>query len=77
MSDLHEEFQRYLANREEYLARYKGKVIVLKDGKLLGVYTSRLEAARDASTKAPLGTFLVQLVEEDEGIVRFHSRVGV
>jgi len=74
MSTLRQEFEQYLAKKGEYLARYAGKVIVLKDGALLGVYADRRTALLETSKEHVLGTFLVQSVVPDDEQVRVHSR---
>jgi len=77
MGDLKREFEFYLANKADFLAKYSGKVVVLKDQEVLGVYDDRLQAVRETMKDHELGSFLVQLVVEGSEEVRFHSRVGL
>jgi hypothetical protein len=77
-NELKKEFEFYLANQEEMVKKYDGKVIVLKDGEVLGAYDSELAAVIETQKSHSLGTFLVQRVSEgDEAYTQtFHSRVG-
>jgi len=77
MDELKKEFEFYLAKKPEYLLKYKGKFIVLRDQRILGVYDDRLEAIKETAKTYPIGTFLVQQVVEVEEEVRFHSRTAV
>lgn len=74
MSTLRQEFEQYLARKDEYLSKYAGKVIVLRDGALLGVYEDRKTALLETSKSHTLGTFLVQSVVQEDEQVRVHSR---
>lgn len=67
MKPLIREFQYYLDNKASFVKRYNGRVIVLKNTKLLGVYDTDNEAI-EASLKQghKLGTFLVHLVDARE-----------
>ena len=60
--DLHDEFQYYLTHQDELVEQYNGKVIVLKDHKVLGSYDSASEAVTETQKTHELGTFLVQPV---------------
>ena len=57
---LKQEFEYYLANQEEFVKQYKGKFLVIKDKKIVGVYNSEIEAYTDSVQKYELGTFLIQ-----------------
>ncbi|MCY3923506.1 MAG: hypothetical protein OXG27_14100 [Chloroflexi bacterium] len=59
---LQEEFEHYLANQDSFVEEYDGKVIVIKDCQVVGVYESELEAINEAKKEHELGTFLVQRV---------------
>ncbi len=71
------EFEWYLKNQEELLKKYNGKVIVIKDQKVIGVYDNELEAVTETSKEEKLGTFLVQKCEPGDVnyTQTFHSRV--
>lgn len=70
------EFEHYLANQNDMVEKYDGKVVGLKDGQILGVYDSELEAVSDLSKTYELGTFLIQRVSEGDKAYThtFHSR---
>lgn len=61
-SELTREFEFYLAHQKEMVEQYDGKVIALKDGRVLGVYDSELAAVTELQKSHELGTFLVQRV---------------
>lgn len=69
------DFQFYLDHKAEYLAAYPGKVLVIKNGNLLGVYETPVEAIqRTTATGLPIGSFLVQVVGAGDEQTRFRSR---
>ena len=61
-SELTREFEFYLAHQKEMVEQYDGKVIALKDGRVLGVYDSELAAVTELQKSHELGTFLVKRV---------------
>ena len=77
-SNLREEFQYYLDNQDRLVEEYGGKVIVIKDSKVIGVFDSDLEAIEEVSKEHELGTFLVQKCEAgpDSYLLTYHSRVA-
>lgn len=64
MSILKEEFEYYLAHQEELVKQYKGKFIVIKEKKVVGVFDTELDAYTNAVKKYELGTFLIQECQE-------------
>ena len=72
-----DEFEFYLANQDDMVQRYNGKVIALKDHEVLGAYTSELEALTEVQKTHELGTFLIQRVSpgNEAYTATFHSRV--
>ena len=74
---LSEEFEFYLANQDDMVQRYNGKVIALKDHEVLGAYSSELEALTEVQRTHELGTFLIQRVSpgDEAYTATFHSRV--
>ena len=54
-----EEFNYYLENQGKFVDKYDGKVIVLKDKKVVGVYASIGQAYWGAQEEYELGTFLI------------------
>ena len=59
---LHREFEYYLANQGEFVAKYDGRVIALRDGMLLGDFDSAGAAMLALKGSYPLGTYLIQRV---------------
>lgn len=56
------QFEYYLDNQEKFVQEYNGKVIVLKDNKVVGVYDTEIDAVTKTQKDHELGTFLVQRV---------------
>ena len=56
---LDKEFQYYLDNQGEIVKSYNGKVVVIKDNKVVDAYDSREEAYWGSVKKYKLGTFLL------------------
>lgn len=77
-SPLQKEFDYYIAHQDELVRRYNGKVIVIKDQRVLGAYDSEMEAVQATVKLHPLGTFLVQKCEPgtESYTQAFHSRVA-
>lgn len=75
---LEAEFEFYLKNQTDFVEKYNGKVIVLKDQKVLGVFDDETEAIKETQKTHELGTFLVQKVEPGSKSYTqtFHSRVA-
>lgn len=59
---LRQEFQNYLAHQDEFVAKYDGRVIALKDGVVLGDYDTAGSAMLALQDAHPLGTYLIQKV---------------
>lgn len=77
-SPLKAEFKYYIDHHKEMVEKYNGKVIVIKDQKVIGVFETEAEALTNAQKENKLGTFLVQKVEPGtSGYTQvFHSRVA-
>ncbi len=71
-------FRFYLDHQAELVAKYDGKVIAIKDGRILGAYDDHLQALRATSREHDPGTFLLQLVSEgtEAYTATFRSRVA-
>ena len=78
-SQLEKEFQWYLEHQAELVKEYKGKFVVIMDGKVIGNYENEIEAIEQTSKTYEVGTFLVQqCTEGEEGYTQvFHSRVAL
>lgn len=73
---LDKEYKYYKDHQEEFLQKYKGKVLVIKGETITGIYSNEAEAYKDAISKYELGTFLIQIcLPEKETVQTFHSRV--
>jgi len=74
---LEKEFDYYIENQDQFVEKYNGKVIVLKDNQVIGVYGSEAEAVKETSKKHEIGTFLVQRCApgEDNYTQFYHTRV--
>ena len=63
---LKKELEVYENMREELLKKYRGRVVAIKDGKLIGVYDSEEEAFKDVLEKYGLVPVLIKRVVERE-----------
>lgn len=77
-SNLQKEFDFYLKNQEEFVKKYKGKFLVIKDEKLLNVYDTMDDAYFKTKETHEIGTFLIQECTPgtDAYTETFHSRVS-
>ena len=77
-ANLQKEFEYFLAHQQELARQYTGKILVIKDQTVIGVFDSELEAIQETSKTHELGTFLVQRCDStEEGHTQtFHSRVA-
>jgi len=75
---LRKEFEFYLAHQDDFVQKFNGRVIVIKDGQLLGDYENELQAVTETQKVHKIGTFLVQPVSPGKGAYAqtFHSRVA-
>lgn len=75
---LEKDFQYYLNNREELLKKYTGRYLVIKGEKVIGDYSSEMDAYTETQKEHKLGTFLIQPCVADERSFQqsFHSRVN-
>lgn len=74
---LEKEFQYYLDHQEQLVKEFKGKYLVIKDQKIIGVYNTQEEAYLESQKENEVGTFLIQLcdVGKDNYTHTYHSRV--
>ena len=75
--NLNTEYDYYLANQQDLFDEHGGKVLVIKDQKVIGTYDSELVAIESTQNEHELGTFLVQRAESPDAssAQHFHSRV--
>lgn len=76
MVNARKEFEYYLENQDSFVEKYNGKVIVIKDCSVIGVFDSELEAIKKTVEEHELGTFLVQRCEPGDCVQRYCSRVA-
>jgi hypothetical protein len=76
---LRKEFDYYLAHQDELVAKYDGRVLVIKNESVIGDYASEPEAIAATSKIYPMGTFLVQRCTPgtDSYTGVYHSRFSV
>lgn len=74
---LEREFEYYLEHQDELVKKFNGRVIVIKDGQVVGDYDNEFEAVKQASEKYEIGTFLVQKCEPGNSnyTQTFHTRM--
>ena len=63
---LKKELEVYERMRKELLEKYRGKVVAIKDGKLVGVYDSEEEAFKDVLEKYGFVPVLIKRVTDKE-----------
>ena len=75
---LDKEFAYFRAHQAELVEAYNGKVVVIKDHDVIGVFDDEMTAVLETGKKHELGTFLVQRVEPgtDAYTQTYHSRVA-
>jgi len=56
---LDKEFKYYIDNQDEIVKSYNGKVVVIKDDKVVDAYDSNEQAYFESIKKYKLGTFLI------------------
>ena len=74
---LKDEFHYYIDHQDDFVRKYDGKVIVLKNHEVLGTYDTELDAIIQTRKDHEPGTFMVQKVSEGEEdyTVTIHSPV--
>lgn len=74
---LEKEFEYYLENQQELIRKYSGKVIVIKNEKVIGDYNSEVIALMETKKEHELGTFLIQKCSPGnvDYTETYHSRV--
>ncbi len=65
-NSLRKEFNFYRDHQDEMVAKYNGRIIALKDCKVLGVYDTPLAAFTEVVQQHERGTFMIQRVSEGE-----------
>jgi len=60
---LHDELQFFIDNQKDLLKKYRNKVLVIKNQKVIASYDTPLQAYVATQLKHELGTFLIQKCE--------------
>ena len=60
MSTLEEQLDYFIANQDELVRKHRGKVLVLRDREVVGVFNTALEAYLDAEARYEAGTYAIQ-----------------
>ena len=76
MTRLDIESKFFQDNKENLLAKYEGKYVVIKGKAVIGIFDNRIKAIEATRKDHELGTFLVQHVVKESEIF-FHSRVRI
>ena len=63
---LHDELQYFINHQDELLRQYQGKVLVIKNQHVIGVYDDMLEAYLTTAKEHEVGTFLIQECQPGE-----------
>ena len=73
--DFEKELQFYIDNQKELVDKYDGKVIIIKDQTIQGVFDSTPEAYNFGVEKYGLGNFALQQISrgKDSHTAVFHS----
>ncbi|MEK6406254.1 MAG: hypothetical protein AABN34_04745 [Acidobacteriota bacterium] len=53
----------FIDNQEKLVEQYKGKILVIKNDEIIGVYGTPLEAYLESQKTHELGTFMIQACE--------------
>lgn len=79
MNKLKSCFDYYISNQDALVHEYEGRVLVIVDQKVVGVYDSELEAYEHAKVDYPMGEFLIQRCSPGPASYThtFHSCVAV
>ncbi|HEY3307228.1 MAG TPA: hypothetical protein VGJ93_02120 [Desulfuromonadaceae bacterium] len=77
INPLSKEFNYFIEHQEELVKEHSGKVVVIRDCKVIGVYDSEIEAVNETKKVYAVGTFLVQTCKsgKESYTQTFHSRV--
>ncbi len=55
-----QELEYFITHQEELVGQYQGKILVLRNQSVVGVYDSMGDAYFEAQKQFPLGTFMLQ-----------------
>jgi len=77
-TELEKNFRYYLDHQDELVRQYEGKVLVIKDCKVVSVHDTESEALFAAKEQFSAGTFIIQRCSPgtDDTTMQFQSRVS-
>jgi len=77
VSVLQKDFEFYLGKQNEFVHKYPGRFLLIRDAKLVDNFETEIEAIRAGLKQFEPGTFLVQRCEPgtESYTQTFHSRV--
>lgn len=58
--DLRREFKYYLEHQDELVNLHAGKVLVIHDEQVVGVFDAEIEALLEPRRRFPAGTYIIQ-----------------
>jgi len=61
------ELEYFIANQDEFVKKYRGKVLAIKGARVLGAYRTALEAYTATLAKHEPGSFMLQPCEPGPG----------
>lgn len=78
MTTQKDDYQFFIDNHSDFVSKYLGKYIVIKEKNVLGVYNDMMEAINATLKNHELGSFIVQLctLDEKNNTQVYHSRVS-
>lgn len=77
MDNLDKEYQFFKEKKDELLAEYENKFVVIRGQKVIASYDDKMEAIEETKKSYELGTFLVQHVTKEDEVAFFHSRAFI
>lgn len=77
MPDLEANFHWYLENQDEIVKMYNGKVIAIKDKKIIGAFKTKEEGYWKIQENHKLGTFILQKCSPGEKDYTLYDRRGL
>ncbi len=77
MEKLEKEYQFFKAKKDELLAKYENKFIVIRGQEVIAAYDSMTDAIEETKKQYELGTFLVQHIAKEDDVAFFHSRAFI
>ena len=77
MDNLDKEYQFFKEKKDELLAKYENKFVVIRGQEVITAYDDMVTAIEETQKKYELGTFLVQHVTQEDEVALFHSRAFI